>query len=169
VALKRDLDIEVLYDLSERGLSKKEMASELGISTETLSKRMSDIRSKQGLLMEYRAIQSLQLTELQARVLEAITPEKIQEAPLGELVKAYKILKDHELTLEGKPKELKGLVGYLIQIEKEEAACKGILPPLPSEEAEFTEITPIEEEIFSEGEEEEKSPLASPSDWIPNL
>jgi len=117
-----DVDAETLYDLATKGLNFKEQAEELGISVPTLSKRIADIQSKQGLLMQYRVLQSLQLTELQARVLEAITPEKIEEAPLGELVKAYKILKDKELVVEGKPSDIKGLVGFLIELEKEEAA-----------------------------------------------
>ena len=70
--------------------------------------------------MKYRSLQSLQLTELQARVLEAITPEKINEAPMKDLIQAFKILKDKELVIEGKPSEIKGLVGYLVEMEKKE-------------------------------------------------
>lgn len=70
--------------------------------------------------MKYRALQSLQLTELQARVLEAITPGKINEAPLKDLITCFKILKDKELVIEGKPSEIKGLVGYLVELEKKE-------------------------------------------------
>jgi len=55
-------------------------------------------------------------------VLEAITPEKINEAPLRDLIASYKILKEKELTLEGKPSEIKGLVAHLIHLEKQEQA-----------------------------------------------
>jgi len=37
-----------------------------------------------------RSLQTLELTALQARILSAITPEKIEKASLGELVKAKK-------------------------------------------------------------------------------
>jgi transcriptional regulator with XRE-family HTH domain len=117
-----DLDSETLYDLATRGLTQKEMAEELDVSVPTLAKKITEIQSKQGILMKYRSLQSLQLTELQARVLEAITPEKIEDAPLRDLVVAYKILKDKELVVEGKPSDIKGLVGFLVALEKEEAA-----------------------------------------------
>ena len=119
---KSDVDFEVLIDCLDRGMTQKEAAETLDVSESTISKRIAKIQAEQGILMRYRALQSLQLTQLQAQILENITPEKIAEASLRDLVMAFKILKDHELTLEGKPKELKGLIGYLMQIEREEAA-----------------------------------------------
>lgn len=121
-AAKKEVDTETLYDLMMRGESKKEMAQELGVSIPTLSARIADIQEKQGLILKYRDLQNIQLTELQARILEAITPEKINEASLGELVAAFRILKDKELVSLGKPSEITGLVGYLVQLEKEAAA-----------------------------------------------
>ena len=50
----------------------------------------------------------------------AITPEKIEEASLVELVKAFKVLKDVELKIRPERSKIKGLVGYLLEIEKEE-------------------------------------------------
>ena len=119
------IDEQALMDLLERDLPQKEAARELGISIPTLAKRMADIREKQGILLKYRDLQSLHLTELQARVLEAITPEKINEASLRDLVLSYKILKDKELNIDGKPSEIKGLVAYLVEIEKREMALDG--------------------------------------------
>lgn len=116
-----DLDTETLYDLATKGLTQAEMANEVDVSVPTLAKRMAKIRDRQGLLMQYRTLQSLQLTDLQWKILENITDDKIQEAPLDVLVRAYKILKDKELVVEGKPSDIKGLVGYLVQLEKEEA------------------------------------------------
>ena len=115
-----DVDPEVLWNLGMKGLTQQQASCELGISPSTLSRRLADIQTKQGLLMKYRALQSLQLTELQARVLEAITPEKINESSLRDLIQCFKILKDKELTIEGKPSEIKGLVGYLVEMEKKE-------------------------------------------------
>jgi len=118
---KVETDYEVLIDCLERGMDSREVAEVFNCSKVTIENRIAEIQKSQGILMRYRAIQSLQLTSLQAQVLEAITPEKIAEAPLKDLVVAYKILKDHELTIEGKPNEIKGLVSYLVQLEKEEA------------------------------------------------
>jgi DNA-binding Lrp family transcriptional regulator len=120
---RKTIDTETLYDLTLRGMTKRDMAAELGVSTPTLSSRIADLQKKQGLLLQYRALQNLQLTELQSRCLEAITPEKIEEAPLRDLVFAYKVLKDKELVDTGKPTELRGIMHYLIQLEKEELAA----------------------------------------------
>jgi hypothetical protein len=108
-------------------VARKELAQLLGISTPTLSARIADLQNKQGLLLQYRNIQALQLTEMQARILEAITPDKIEEAPLKDLVLCYKVLKDKELVTEGKPSEIKGLVSYLVHLEKEQIACEGMV------------------------------------------
>jgi hypothetical protein len=131
-----ELDTETILDLQELGLTTSQASKELGICRQTLSKRIADIQAKQGLLIQYRAIQSLQLTELQARCLEAITPEKIEGAPLKDLIIAFKILKDKELNIEGKPTEIKGLIHYLIQLEKEEAA---LAAPVTAEEHDIVE------------------------------
>lgn len=117
-----DVDMDKLVELGYKNLPQSKIAEELGISTPTLARRIAEIRDKQGILLRYRELQSLQLTAIQARILEHITPEKIAEAPLRDLVLAFKILKDKEQVIEGKPSEIKGLVGYLIELEKKESA-----------------------------------------------
>lgn len=151
---EKQVDGEALYDLVARGMSQKEIAPELGISVPTLSKRIAEIQSKQGLILQYRQLQNIQLTELQARVLEAITPEKIEEATLRELVASYKILKDKELVDTGRPSDVKGIMHYLIEIEKEEAAL----------DAEVEHDEDVEEGDFTVGEKKEDL-----SNEMPNL
>lgn len=146
-----DLDTETLLDLQELGLTQKQIATEMGCHPLTIASRIAKIQKEQGILLQYRSLQSLQLTELQARVLEAITTEKINEAPLRDLVVAFKILKDKELVLEGKPTDIKGLVAYLIELEKEEAAL----------------AKPIEGE-FEEVEEKDVKNITDP-DYVPEV
>ena len=119
------LDPNLLLDMVQRGVPQKQAAQSLGCSVPTLQKRIAEITDKQGIILKYREIQNIQLTSVQARILEAITPEKINEAPLRDLVLAFKILKDKELAMTGRPSEIKGLVGYLVEIEKREAADNG--------------------------------------------
>jgi DNA-binding CsgD family transcriptional regulator len=121
---RSNIETEEMLDLLEQGFSQTEVADELGVSAPTLAKKIAEIQSKQGLILKYRALQSIQLTELQCRVLEAITPEKINEAPLKDLVGAYKILKDKELVVDGKPTEIKGLVAYLVEMERRNLALE---------------------------------------------
>ena len=121
---KKFVDMEVALDLLDRGETIPVIATELGISQPTLRARIADLSKKQGVLLQYREIQSLQLTELQARCLEAITPDKIENASLRDLVMSYKILKDKEQVIEGKPSEIKGLVAHLVYMEKQEGVVK---------------------------------------------
>jgi hypothetical protein len=138
---KADIDIEAAIDLLMRGEPVPSVAGELSISAPTLRARIAEIQKEQGLLLQYRSIQSLQLTALQARILEAITPGKIEEAPLKDLVASYKILKDKELVIENKPSEIKGLVAHLIYMEKQEQALASGSSVEPFEEADFTDET----------------------------
>jgi len=98
-----------------------EVAEEFGVSVPTLAARTADLQAKEGILLKYRSLQTFQLTELQLRVLEAITPEKIAGASLLDLGKAYKILREAELGLKGEPFKITGLLGYLLKIEREDA------------------------------------------------
>jgi len=136
---RRKIEVNPLqiYDLASQGKTQREMAKELGICHVTLARRMADLQAKEGILLKYRSIQTLQLTELQIRVLEAITPEKIEEASLLDLAKAFKILKDAELGIKGEPFRITGLLGYLLQLEKEDLqAGKSALGDQSQEEKE---------------------------------
>lgn len=121
---KIELDPLEIFDLATTGMTQKDIAAELNVSIPTLARRIAKIQEEQGLLMQYRTLQSLELTALQSRILEAITPDKIEGASLRDLVLAFKILKDKELVVDGKPSEIKGLIGYLVALEKEELALQ---------------------------------------------
>jgi len=121
---KLPFDELAYFDMASVGMPQKEIASVLGLSIPTLEKNIAELTAEQGVILKYRELQSLQLTKIQARVLDAITPDKIAEASLGELVVAFKILKEKELVTDGKPGEIHGLVGYLVQLEKAELASK---------------------------------------------
>jgi len=149
----KEVNENFLYDALQSGVARKDLARMLGISTPTLSARIADLQEKQGLLLQYRNIQALQLTEMQARILEAITPDKIEEAPLKDLVLCYKVLKDKELVTEGKPSEIKGLVSYLVHMEKEQLACETVVE---TKQVEFNDAN--FEENLEEAELEERMP-----------
>jgi len=115
---KIEIEPEKIMALSLKGMTQLEMAKELGVSHVTLARRIAELRMKEGVLVDYRSIQALQLTALQARVLESITPEKIKVAPLGELVRAFGILKKMELAMSPLKINLSGLEKYLTQLEE---------------------------------------------------
>lgn len=143
---KKDLDLEVALDLIMRGEKAPAIAAELGITPPTLRARIQEIQRDQALILQYREVRSLQLTSIQAKILENITPEKIEEASLRDLVQAYKILSEREQVFEGKPSEIKGLVAHLIHLEKQEAAlATGSLVPGYTE-IEFSDTVSEDEE-----------------------
>ena len=85
-----------------------------------LAKQVASAVNKEKDILDYRSKQGLILTEVQAKLLGAISDRKIQEASLRDLVNSYKVLKDKELLMDGKPTEIKGFVGYLMELEKED-------------------------------------------------
>ena len=125
--MTKEIDPEKLLDMLEQGFSPPEIAKQTGATPPTIRNRIAKLQQEQGVLLQYRSLENLRLTELQHAVLEAITPDKIAEAPLRDLVQAFKILKEKELVMTGNPTEIKGLVGYLVQLEKEELAAKDVV------------------------------------------
>ena len=119
-----NLDTNELLDMVERQYSTQEMAELTGVSIPTLKKRLDDLSEKQGLLLRARDLRNLRLTELQMMILEGITAEKIQNADLRDLATAFKVFSDRENLDLGKPTEVKGLVGYLVHLEKETLASR---------------------------------------------
>ena len=171
---KIDIDPDDLLDIALGGYTQKESAEILGVSAPTLSQRMAQLQEEQGVLLKYRVLQSLQLTALQARILENITPQKIQEASLRDLISAFKVLKDKELVIEGKPSEIKGLVGYLVEMEKKEFTMthKIELPGNGDRDITLIEAIPvIEPEVEEEEEEEEEKEPGNilDAEYIPEL
>lgn len=151
----KDLDVEeqeILRDLIASGVPIDAIASQFDMSKVTLAKRIADIREKEGILMDYRSIRSLHLTELQCRILEKITPQKIEEATLKELVSAFKILHDAEVGVDEGDGKVKGLLGHLIAMEKQQLALRGV----GTEEIVDTEYTDADTE---EGEKETMTSL----------
>ena len=117
--MTKEIDPEKLLDMLEQGFSPPEIAKQTGATPPTIRNRIAKLQQEQGVLLQYRSLENLRLT--------AITPDKIAEAPLRDLVQAFKILKEKELVMTGNPTEIKGLVGYLVQLEKEELAAKDVV------------------------------------------
>jgi len=116
---KVNIDDRIILDMRSRGKSIKEISLEIGVSTATLSRRIAELKHDKGILTKYRQLQGLQLTEIQFRIMEAITPERIYNSSLLDLVKCYYILDKAVRAIQGKESfKIKGLVGYLLEMEK---------------------------------------------------
>ena len=118
---KIHIDEEILLDKRRQKKSIKEIASEMGVTTATLSRRIAELENEKGILTKYRELQGLQLTALQFRILQAITPEMIESASLTELVRCFTILRKAEPTFLGIGRmKVSGLVQYLVELERSE-------------------------------------------------
>lgn len=116
---KKVIQEDILLEKRAKGGSIKSIASDLGISTATLSRRIAELENKTGILTKYRELQGLQLTALQLRILQAITPEMIESASLTELVRCFGILRKAESTSQGINRiKVSGLVQYLVELER---------------------------------------------------
>lgn len=113
------VDMADVVEMIEDGLDRKAIAENVGCSVSTLNRKIKELQEKEGVLLDWRSVRSLKLTELQAAILDKITPEKMEEASLKDLVLAYKVLADKEDELENPEKgKITGLVAYLIELEK---------------------------------------------------
>lgn len=92
-----------------------------GLEQSFLRELVKQAEGGKQLLQDYRSIQGLQLTALQVKILAALDDRKIREAPLRDLVNAFKVLKEKELLMDGKPTEIIGLAGYLQILEQNPA------------------------------------------------
>lgn len=119
-----DVSIDEIMGLLEEGLSGKQVAAVTGCSIATIQNRVAALLKEQGVLESYRSVQHLELTKIQARILDSITDEMLANANLKDLTTAFKVLKDKEQTDLGKPTEIKGLVAYLVHIEQEDLKAK---------------------------------------------
>jgi DNA-binding MarR family transcriptional regulator len=116
---EESVDLKQLMQLLDGGSTSGEIATQLKVTPAFIQKKTAELISAEPIIEEYRRVQHLQLTELQANILENITEEKLVGASLRDLVAAFKTLKENELLANGKPTEIKGLVAYLIHLERE--------------------------------------------------
>ncbi|MGA3086143.1 MAG: hypothetical protein ABSE95_15330 [Thermodesulfobacteriota bacterium] len=118
------LKMDEMAILEMRGMGKpiNEISRGLNVSTVALSRRIAELKNEEGILTKYRELQGLQLSGLQFRFLEAMVPERLNEASLLDLVRCFAVLNKAEMKFEGKGSKVKihGLVEYLMEIEREE-------------------------------------------------
>lgn len=125
-------------------------AEEMSRSLDTMKSIISLFENSTDVIEEYRSVQNLQLTSLQAKILENIDEDKMEDANLRELVSAYNILKNNERLEIGKPTEIHGLIGYLTYMEQ-----KANITDIAQEEAIDAEFEIINKPSISNNDNEE--------------
>ena len=115
---KKQIDDVTLLEMRGEGKNLKEISEEMGISIPTLSKRIAYLQYHEGIFTKYRELQGLQLTELQAQILEAVSVINFENASLIELLRAFYVLKKAEKFIQGKDSfKIYGLLDHLLALE----------------------------------------------------
>jgi len=116
---KKQIDDASLLKMRGEGKFLKEISEEMQISTRTLSRRIAFLQHQEGILTKYRQLQGLQLTELQARILEVADAQSFENDSLLELLNAFSVLKKAEIAIQGKESfKVWGLLDHLRALEK---------------------------------------------------
>ncbi len=117
---KKQVDEDTLLQMRGEGKNLKEISKEMGVSTTTLSRRLAFLHQEKGILTKYRQLQGLQLTELQARILEAVDSKNIDDASLIDLLRAFHVLWKVEKSIQGKESfKVWGLLDHLLVLEND--------------------------------------------------
>lgn len=117
---KKQVNEETLLQMRGEGKYLKEISKEMGVSTTTLSRRIVDLHHKKGILTKHRQLQGLQLTALQARILETIDSKNFEDVSLIELLRAFHVLWKVEKSIQGKESfKVWGLLDHLLALENE--------------------------------------------------
>jgi DNA-binding transcriptional ArsR family regulator len=116
---KISIDTTTVLAMRQAGKNIKEIAGKFNVSEQTISRHLAELKENEGILTKYRELQGLRLTELEFHILEAVTPKRIEESSLTDLIKAYYVLSKAEAAIRGKDSfKIKGLVSYLMELER---------------------------------------------------
>lgn len=117
---KKQIDDANLLKMRGEGKFLNEISQEMQISTRTLSRRIAYLQYQKGLLTRYRTLQGLNLTELQARILEAVDSKNFEDASLIELLRAFHVLWKVEKSIKVKESfKVWGLLDHLLALEND--------------------------------------------------
>jgi len=113
---KKKCDESKILELVHDGETLQNISKQVGVSTSTISRRLAGLRRDRDFLSVYQELQHLHITQIQFRVLEAITPQKIEHASLSQLTRALKVLFELAASLKPKnQKEVKSFVDHVIE------------------------------------------------------
>jgi DNA-binding Lrp family transcriptional regulator len=99
---KKQIDEMTLLGMRSEKKRLVEISRALGVSIPTLSRRLAVLHHEKGILTKYRALQGLELTGLQARILEAVDAKTFENGSLIELINSFHVLTKAEKSIQGK-------------------------------------------------------------------
>lgn len=114
----KNIDEVALLQMRGEKKTMKEIAKALNVSVPTITRRIAVLQHDKGIPTKYRQLQGLQLTELQARILENVDKRDFGNDSLIELIQAFLVLKKAEISIQGKESiKVWGLLDHLQALE----------------------------------------------------
>jgi hypothetical protein len=125
---KRELTPSSLLSFLETGGTHREAAAAFTVSLPTIQKMIAELQSSEEVLNIYKGLQPLHITALQAELLARVTSDRLDEADLDTLMRAFNVLKKVEMAAEENKQREKvtGLVSYLLELEAEDRRKKSL-------------------------------------------
>ena len=110
---------EAVLDLVKRGVSTVEIAANFGLTVGTVRARTKEILNLDEALAGYVEVENKDLAIMKISAIRNITPDKLKEASVRDLVSMFKTFDDRKRLNEGKPTEIKGaLIAHIEAVDK---------------------------------------------------
>ena len=122
------IPIETLIEYANKGLSYPEVAKLVGCSPENVCQRFKTIDYTPERLKDYKKHRADILSHLGSQLINNISHEDIQKAPLGTKVLAYCQLYDKERLERGQSTEIVDLQSVSLDINQLIEQCKAAIP-----------------------------------------
>ena len=142
-----DIDDARLISLRSVGATDKELATTFDASIPTIKKRIKQIEQEQGIVLKWRDVRNLELTRLQALILDSIDEDSIREAPLGDRLKAFQILHNAEGNDTGNSNAVQNLFDQFVSIAKEKEKQQKAF----ADSVQVEDVDVVDAEITEEG------------------
>lgn len=129
----RKVDPVKALQLKERGYTNQDIADKFGVGPSAISntlKRTRELILNTSELKEYRTKEVDILDSAKARLISAISEEKIEKAPLGTLTLAYCQLADKSLLMQGKATQNINIRDVVTHLHDQEQALRRELEAL---------------------------------------
>jgi len=121
---RTDVNMDMALELLGNGFTLKETAEQCGTNPMTLKSRIEELNKEESALLAYDKRHFLDLIRTKERLIAHMTEDKMLAAPLSSLAQAYGIVAKFDQLVQGRPTEIVGMMGYLMQIEKMEREGK---------------------------------------------
>jgi predicted transcriptional regulator len=116
-----ELDEEKLLDMSQRGLTQRDIADEMGVSIPTVAATIKRLQTDQGLILQYREVETLRATSIKHDLMDKLESRILNGSmTTDEVIKGISVM-DKLGKEDISDAKIDGLIGHLMQIQKDKS------------------------------------------------